>query len=226
MTAFIGVLMLDTRFERIRGDAGNPESYHLPARTRVVRNADSTLIVRNGRPEPALLDAFCDAARALEAEGAVALTSTCGFLITAQQEIAGSVRIPVMLSALTLFPVIRVIHGERPVGILTASSEQLGSAILDAASIQPGQAVVSGLQDEEAFSSCFLAPRIQQRTSINQRAITSAVIQKATALCDATPQLSAILLECGNLPPYARAIMAATGKPVYSILDGARILTR
>ncbi len=224
MTAFIGVLMLDTRFERIQGDAGNPESYHRAARTRTIENADSTLIVHNGQPAPALLAAFCDAARSLESEGAVALTSTCGFLITAQQAIASSVRIPVMVSALTLFPLVRAIHGEKPIGILTASSEQLGSKVLDAAGIVPGQARIAGLQDVEAFAACFLAPKQQQCISLDRQAIEEAVVAKATALCHDNPELSAILLECGNLPPYAESIRTATGKPVYSILDGARLI--
>ena len=77
MSGFIGVLMLDTAFERILGDAGNPNSYHRPARTRVIELAGSTDIVRDGRPDPALVSAFCTAAKSLEAEGAVALTSTC-----------------------------------------------------------------------------------------------------------------------------------------------------
>ena len=226
MKGFIGVLMLDTAFERVRGDAGNPASYHLPVKTVVVENADSTVIVRNGRPDPAMVAAFCAAAQKLEAEGAVALTSTCGFLITAQEEIARSVRIPVMVSALSLFPLIRAIHGARPVGIMTASSIQLGPAVLGAAGILPDQAAIAGLQDEDVFAACFLAPKSQQRTSIDQPAIQAAVVNKAIALCQSDPGISSILLECGNLPPYAQAVMAATGKPVYSILDGVRLLVK
>ncbi len=226
MTGFIGVLMLDTAFERVLGDAGNPASYHLPVKTVVIENADSSVIVRNGRPDPAMVDAFCAAAQKLEAGGAIALTSTCGFLITAQEEIARSVRIPVMVSALSLFPVIRAMHGARPVGIMTASSKQLGPAVLGAAGIFPDQAAIAGLQDENVFAACFLALKSQQRTSIDQGAIQSAVVKKAIALCQSTPAMSAILLECGNLPPYAQAICAATGKPVYSILDGVRFMVK
>lgn len=218
--------MLDTAFERVLGDAGNPASYDFPVKIAVVENADSTDIVRNRRPDPSTVAAFCAAAQKLEAEGAIALTSTCGFLITAQDEIARSVRIPVMVSALSLFPVVRAMHGARPVGIMTASSKQLVHAVLDAAGIQPHQAAIAGLQDDDAFTSCFLVPKLQQRTSIDQRAIQSAVVNKAIALCQSNPGMSAILLECGNLPPYAQAITAATGKPVYSILDGVRFLVK
>lgn len=226
MTGFIGVLMLDTAFERVLGDAGNPASYHLPVKTVVVENADSTVIVRDGRPDPAMVAAFCAAAQKLEADGAIALTSTCGFLITAQEDIARSVRIPVMVSALSLFPLVRAMHGARPVGIMTASSKQLGPAVLDVAGILPDQAAIAGLQDEDAFAACFLATKSQQRTSIDQPAIQSAVVKTAVSLCQCNPAMSAILLECGNLPPYAQAISTATGKSVYSILDGVRFMVR
>ena len=39
------------------------------------------------------------------------------------------------------------------------------------------------------------------------------------------PEITVIVLECGNLPPYADAISAATGRPVQSILDGVRLFT-
>ena len=55
---FIGVLMLDTRFDRPLGDAGNPHSYALPARMRIVEGAGSTDIVRDGRPSEPLVAAF------------------------------------------------------------------------------------------------------------------------------------------------------------------------
>lgn len=226
MTGFVGVLMLDTAFERVLGDVGNPASYPFPVKTAIVDNADSTIIVRNGRPDPAMVSAFCAAAQTLEADGAIALTSTCGFLITAQEDIACSVRIPVMMSSLSLFPVIRAMHGARLIGILTASRHQLGPVVLHAAGIPPDQVAIAGLEDDEAFASCFLVPKSQQRTSIDQSAIETTVVKRAVDLCSAQPGLSAILLECGNLPPYAQAITAATDKPVYSILDGVRLFMK
>lgn len=119
---FLGILSLDTAFPRIRGDAGNPASWPFPARVQVIPGAGSTEIVRDGRPPDELLQKFIEAARALEAEGAFGLVSTCGFLVTSQQEIAVAVRIPVMLSALSLYPLIAGMTGGRRIGILTASA--------------------------------------------------------------------------------------------------------
>ena len=224
MTGFIGILSLDTAFERVRGDAGNVDSYHRPARLRVVPGAGSPDIVRDGRPDPALVAAFIAAARALEAEGAVALTSTCGFLVTVQTEIARAVRIPVMLSALSLFPTLRAAHGERPIGILTASRAGLGSTALHEAGIAPGEVRIAGMEDSPAFAAAFLAPKSEQLRRIDPTALRDAATARATALCDAHPDIAALLLECGNLPPYADAIAGATGRPVHSILDAARLI--
>ncbi|WP_393927881.1 aspartate/glutamate racemase family protein [Yoonia sp. R2-816] len=224
MTGFIGVLMLDTAFERVIADAGNPDSYHRPARLRVVENAGSPEIVRDGLPSPELVDAFCLAAQELEAAGAVAITSTCGFLISVQDRIAAAVTVPVMVSALSLFPLIRAAHGNRPVGILTASRQQLGPKALGAAGAVPDQVRIAGLEDCPAFAQAILVRKSDQPARIDRQGIADAAVARALMLCDETPDLGAILLECGNLPPYADAITAATGKQVYSILDAARLI--
>jgi len=121
----LGILSLDTAFQRIPGDVGNPDSYPFAAQVRVVRGADSTAVVKDGIIDEALLQSFIAAAVALEKQGASAIVSTCGFLITAQSRIAAAVQIPVMLSALSMYP---VVHATTPgrIGILTASQSALG----------------------------------------------------------------------------------------------------
>ena len=224
MSGFLGILMLDTRFERIIGDAGNPASYPVEARCRVIPGAGSTEIVRDGRPAEALVERFIDAARALEAEGAAALVSTCGFLVTVQAEIAGAVRIPVCLSALSLLPSIRLLHAGRRIGVLTASRPSLGAAALVAAGVRPEEVAIAGMEGCAGFAASFLRPVDQQALQLDRAAVEAGAIEAARSLVAAAPDLGAIVLECGNLPPYARAIAKATGRPVYSILDAARLM--
>lgn len=222
---FLGILSLDTAFPRIRGDAGNPASWPFPARVQVIPGAGSTEIVRDGRPRAELLQKFIEAAKGLEAEGAFGLVSTCGFLVTSQQEIAAAVRIPVMLSALSLYPLISGMTGGRRIGILTASASNLGPVSLGAAGIPPEAVAIGGMENESLFREVFLAPRADQRREFDPAEMEALVISRALKLLETAPDLGGFLLECGNLPPYAAAIRRATKRPAWSVLDGAALLS-
>ncbi|MBE3636659.1 aspartate/glutamate racemase family protein [Mangrovicoccus algicola] len=224
MPPFIGILSLDTRFPRIPGDAGHPDSYHLPARLRVVPGAGSPEIVRDGRPAPELVAAFRTAAQALAADGACLITSTCGFLVTVQEEIARAVPVPVLLSGLSLLPVVARMTGARPVGILTASAPALGPAAIAAAGGRMEDVRIAGLEQDPVFAATFLAPKERQAEQLDPARMAAAAAGAARDLVARAAECGAILIECGNLPPYAGAIAAAAGRPVFSILDGARLV--
>jgi len=218
--------MLDTNFPRIIGDTGNVDSYDVPARTHVVSGAGSVDIVKNARPSEHLIDAFCTAAQQLEKEGAFAIVSTCGFLITIQDIISKAVNIPVMVSALSLYPLIMSELNGGPIGILTASRKDFGSTLLKAAAIDPTKVCVAGMEECAAFSDAILQPKEKQPEEINIVEIERYVVKQAMGLLERDPDISAFLLECGNLPPYSRAISLANGRRVYSILDGAKHLAK
>ncbi|MGE4325456.1 MAG: aspartate/glutamate racemase family protein [Pseudodonghicola sp.] len=224
MPAFIGILSLDTRFPRIPGDAGHPDSYHLPARVRVIEGAGSPDIVRDGRPAPELVARFRTAAEELVAEGACLITSTCGFLITVQREIAAGLPVPVALSGLCLLPVVRQMMGARPIGVLTASATALGETAIRAAGATPDEVRIAGLQDRPLFAETFLAAKESQRTGFDPAAMEAEATETARGLIARAPEIAAIVLECGNLPPYAAAIQQATARPVFSLLDAARLV--
>ncbi len=224
MTGFVGILSLDTAFPRIVGDVGNPASHAMPARVRIVGGADAARIVCDGPPPEEMAQRFVRAARALEAEGAAAIVSTCGFLIHLQDRIAAAVGIPVMLSALSLVPMAATATGGRPVGIVTASRVALGPASLRAAGIDAGAVRIVGMEDDTAFRETFTAPRSDQRRDLDRAAMERAVVARAAALVAQEPGIGAIVLECGNLPPYSAAIRTRTGRPVLHLLDGAALL--
>ena len=118
---FIGILMLDTSFPRILGDAGNADSYPFPVKIKVVKGVGALDIVKPGQPDADFLPKFIASAQTLEKEGAVGIISTCGFLVHFQNEIANSVKIPVVVSALSLYASLHPMCGTAPIGILTAS---------------------------------------------------------------------------------------------------------
>jgi len=213
---FLGILMLDTRFPRIPGDVGNPSSYPFAVRTKTIPNATVERILAGG--DEALLGLFLDAARDLERQGAVALTSSCGFLTPLQAPIAASVRVPVFLSSLLQVPLVHTLTGGR-VGILTARRESLTGRILTSAGVTAEIPVaVAGLEGSQAFRNAILA----DGPELDREQIEQDVVALTRALLAGHPDISAFVFECHNLPPYRRAVHAATGKPVFDIVSFAR----
>lgn len=223
MTGFLGVLMLDTGFPRIVGDVGNAASYPVPVRLKTVPGADVTEVVRAAGPSPEIVAAFVDAAMALERAGATGLITSCGFMVEAQVRMAAAVAIPVVTSALCLGPILAAMYGGR-IGVLTANSTALTPAMLRAAGMAPDQVAVAGMEGDAHWRDLILQSKFDQSREIDPPRIAAEAVRQATRLQDAHPDLTAILLECGNLPPYADEIRRATGLPVWSILDAARLI--
>lgn len=217
----LGILMLDTQFPRILGDAGNPDSYPFPVEIMTVKNAGSTDVVKDGCLPPDICEKFINAAIKLEGNGASAIISTCGFLITEQQKIADAVNIPVMVSALSLYKKIKKDIGDKRILIITASKPSLGSSALKAADILEADIHVMGMEKCDAIAKVILQKKEDQSLDLDTETIEHFIISELENLCNAHPELCAILLECGNLPPYIDVIKSTTGLPVYSILDGA-----
>jgi hypothetical protein len=194
----LGVLMLDTRFPRVLGDIGNPATFaaSFPVRYAVVQGASPQRVVRER--DPTLLKPFVDAARDLVRDGAAAITTSCGFLVTFQRELQAALRVPVWTSSLLLLD-------ELPdAGVVTVDADALA---LDAAT------PVEGLELGCAFQRTLLDDLPTLDTADAERQVVAA----ATRLLDRHPGLTDIVLECTNMPPYADAVRRATGRRVHDI---------
>ncbi|MCW5636788.1 MAG: aspartate/glutamate racemase family protein [Rubrivivax sp.] len=208
MTAVLGILRLDTQFPRLPGDVGHPATWRdlgIPVRYRVVAGASPQRVVREA--DPALLQPFVDGARALVDEGATALTTSCGFLVRWQRELAAAVPVPMWTSALLALPALA-----RP-GVVTVDAASLGAAELAAAGASPDTPV------EGLAPGCAL-----QRTLLDDLPTLDAVqaeadtVAAALRLVERHPGLDTLVLECTNLPPYANAVQRATGRPVHHLM--------
>ncbi|MEO5844015.1 MAG: aspartate/glutamate racemase family protein [Caldimonas sp.] len=204
---FLGVLMLDTRFPRPPGDAGNPASFAMPVRHAVVRGATPRRVVHEA--DPALLAPFIAAGRALVRDGAAALTTSCGFLARWQGALQEAFDVPVWSSSLLLLPELAVL---RP-GIVTADAAALDAGVLRGAGADPATPV-QGLRPDSALARTLLDDLPQLDLLEAERTVVAA----ALALRTAHPHVGAIVLECTNLPPYAEAVARSTGLPVHHLL--------
>jgi len=210
MAAALGVVMLETRFPRPRGDIGNPDTFAFPVRYRIVSGASPRRVVIER--DASLLAPFIAAARALEGEGAAAIATSCGFLALFQCELQAALAVPLWSSSLVLVAGLQARHGAARVGIVTADSGSLSADHLRAVGAA-AETPIEGL----AIGSPFRATLLDNRAELDVDEACAATVAAATRLVGRCPEVAAIVLECTNMPPYADAVGAATGLPVHDI---------
>jgi Asp/Glu/hydantoin racemase len=211
--AAVGILMLEARFPRIPGDVGNALTWPFPVHYKVVPGASPDRVVR--RRAEGLLDAFVQGARELIAMGADGITTNCGFLSLFQGELAAAVGVPVATSALMQAPLIdRLLLPGRRVGILTISKATLTPGHLEAAGVAPDAPMV-GTDGGRAFSRVILEDELEMDIAACERDILDA----GAELVRRHPEVGAILLECTNMCPHARALRDQTGLPIFDMVS-------
>jgi len=201
----LGVLMLQTQFPRPAGDVGHPASFRMPVRWQVVAGATPQRVVRLG--DAALLQPFVEAGRGLVAQGALALTTSCGFLVRFQRELEQALRVPVWTSSLLKLPEL-----VRP-GVVTVDASSLGPALLRCAGAR-ADTPVEGLTPGCSLQRTLL----EDLPELDLEAARGDVVQAAQRLVRQHPGLDSIVLECTNMPPYADDVKRATGLPVHHLM--------
>jgi Asp/Glu/hydantoin racemase len=211
----VGVLILDTRFPRVVGDIGNAHTFPFPIRYHRVTGAAPDLVVRRGAE--GLLPAFIDGARELEREGVGAITTSCGFLVKLQRQLAEAVRVPVFTSSLLMVPLVaRMLPAGRRVGIMTVNASTLTAEHLAGAGIGADiPLAVIGMETEKEFTRVLL----DDEAELDVERAREEHVRVARRFVREHADLGAIVLECTNMPPYADDIRRETGLPVFDIVS-------
>jgi hypothetical protein len=225
-SGFIGVLMLDSEFSRPVGDIGNRNSFPtIPLRFEKVPKAYAQRVLSSD-PEtelPKLFPAFLKAAQSLQDQGALGITTSCGFLAPLQKSMANALTVPVALSSLLQVAWVQsLLPFGQVCGVITIDADRLKAGHLSSVGASadtpvvgmPSQGAFAELIfDAEASASPFskLAP---ERDVRRRQSIETELIQAASRMPAHT---GAIVLECTNLPPYRAALKRATKLPVYDI---------
>ncbi len=210
----VGILILNAAYPCIPGNVGNATTYDFPVRYKEIREASIDRLLN--QRDPALAEPFIAAARELEAEGVKAITGACGFMALFQPEVAAAVSIPVFLSSLLQIPFINQILGPgNKVGIITADASVLTDEHFRKAGVSPEiPKVIAGMQDKDEFRQAVL----EERGTLDSDLMEKEVVDVARQMVARDPDVGAILLECSDLPPFAHAVQAATGRPVFDFI--------
>ena len=210
----VGIIMLDTRFPRIPGDVGNPQTFPFAVRYHRVAGASPKRVVRAA--DPGLLEPFIRAARTLVRAGVRAIATSCGFLAIYQRQLAAAVSVPVFSSALLQIGLARAATGGgRCVGIITADRDALSAEHFSGVGIDRMPEAIVGMAPDSEFAAVFL----KGKPTLDAVRCRQEVVAAAASLLHDHPHVGSIVLECTNMPPYAAAVQAATGLPVFDVVS-------
>ena len=208
--AAIGILVMDARIERIPGDIGNPATFPFPVLCRTVAGATLKRLI--DERDPSLLAPFLEAGWDLIRAGVRALTTSCGFMILFQEALAREFPVPVFTSSLLQLPFIQAtLRPQDRVGVVTADAANLTPEHLRRAGGDIDHVTVVGLENQPGFRQAIF----EGTGRIDAPGVASEVVEQTKRMLAGDPRIAAILFECANLPPYAAAVQAAVGLPVY-----------
>jgi hypothetical protein len=209
----IGILMLDSVFERFNGDIGNARTWPFPVQYKIVHGAVPNKVVDtlNNRD---LFGRFAEAADALIAEGVDGITTTCGFLALYQEKLAAHCSVPVATSALLQVPMVaRMLPKGRRVGILTFSAEHLTVHHLKAVGVDTDTPIV-GMPAMSEFQRSIR----EGDSTVPFEVLKGEVLDVAERMLAADPSIGAIVCECTNISPYAYDINRRLGVPIFDMV--------
>lgn len=218
----IGVICMDTSFTKIPGHIRNRATFDFPVDYEVVRGATAERVVNQA--DPSLLEPFIGAARALEARGAAAITSGCGFLVLFQRQLADAVGVPLYASSLVQLPMVhRMVRSDQRVGLLVASRRALTRRHLEAIDAGSVPVCVAGMEEQPEFREVMLEAR---RDELDAGRLGREVLCQADQLARDHPDMGALVIECTDLAPFSHAIQARLGLPVFDIVTLTEMVHR
>jgi hypothetical protein len=137
-----------------------------------------------------------------------------------QGELQAQANVPVVTSSLLLLPGLLASHAK--VGVLTVSAGHLGDAFFAAAGVAASRmddVVVEGVDPAGEFAATFVG----NRETMDFARVRAEVVDAARRLHARAPEVTQLVLECTNMPPYVRDIEAATGLRCWSLLQAERL---
>ncbi|MBB4423930.1 hypothetical protein GGD66_002474 [Bradyrhizobium sp. CIR48] len=201
------------------GSMLNPASFDFPVVYETVEGAWVENVVRG---DPALEPAFISAARRMVEQGAVAISSTCGFSIRHQAAVAASVNVPVGMSSLLLLPaLLRQMPPLTKLAVLTYDSNFCGEDLLGLDDPnERARIVIGGIEGGKFWHDELKRPAPPTDVAAIEADVASCIAR----LRNTHPQIAAVLFECAAFPIVAPAIRRITGLPVYDVVGLCRLM--
>lgn len=214
----IGVLVFANISPRVPGDAGHANSFNYPVRYEIVKGSFKELLDYNEEVKTEIKDACMR----LKACGIRGVIGDCGMMSLYQDCLGAEVDLPFVGSSLCQIPTVWQLIGRTgTIGILTGHSGLLSEKHLRASGWTDDISIaVKGLQEEPHFKEII----IDGGLDLNVEKMNRDVVHAAMDLQQKTPDLKAIIIECSNLPTYAKSVSKQCKVPVFDTMSAANLL--
>ena len=202
------------QLEKLPGNSTNPETFDFPVKYCRIKGANIHTILEN--PCQKVLQSMIGEARKMEAQGILAITTSCGFNAVFQRELADSVSVPVFTSSLIQIPLVQnMLAKQKTVGVITAKKSALTETHLQSVGIKNQNSIyIEGLEACTEWNKIFISPN----EDIDIPAIENDLVHIVCSMMKKA-DIGAFVLECTDLPPFADAIRKATGRPVFDFVS-------
>lgn len=208
----VGIIVLDTAFERLPGDIANALTWRFPVQFHVVRGVTPQRVI-GGDPGD-YLPPFYEAIDHLVGLGVDAISTSCGFLAAAQPLLAAYSPVPIAASSLLQIPLVAaVLPAGRTVGVITSDKASLTDGHFTGVGAPAGLPVAE-LPEDGVIRTNMRSGARQVSCDAQERE----VVEVVGRLLDAHPGIGALVQECANLAPYSARLQELFDRPVYDIV--------
>ncbi len=206
----IGIIAINLIYPKLPGNVANATTFAFPVDYEVIDLEIEQLFEADLRA----VEQIVEAARKLEARGVRAIVGACGYFANFQHQVQAAVNIPVVMSSLAQLPLISVsLRVDQKVAVLVADIKGATPALLENVNAKSNNVIFVDIGSLPEFHAIRYG-----ETSLDNGALQRALIWRTQEVVKDHPEIGAILLECSDLPPYAAAIQASIGLPVFDFI--------
>lgn len=208
----IGILVLDLWYPLLPGNVANASTFKYPVTYKVMHGTTIPMI---HAADPKLLDHIIEGGNELIRQGARAIVGACGYFANYQEAAAKALDVPVYMSSMLQVPMIQMgLKSDQTVGIICAKESALSDKTLRSCGIVDHSRIkVIGAQDIPDFRGV-----LDCTGEFDSHQLELDLADLAEGFVQKNPDIGAILLECSDMPPYARAIQERVKRPVFDFI--------
>lgn len=208
----LGVLHVAAPFVFVPGNIQNATTLRFPVAYECAQGVDIAELL-SGHPK--VETALIAAAKRLEQRGARAIVGACGSFANFQSALTAAVSIPVFSSVLTQIPwLLQGLPKAQRLAVIFADQHSFTARVRKECGILDDKRLVI----VDCMSISAFRALVEEPYQIRDGELRQAVTDLARQLLTVHPDIGMFMLQCSELPPYAAAIQAATGRPVVDVV--------